>query len=319
MKRRSLFFSFIDVSAVLLLACGAAVLLARWHWLAELAVHFAAQYIVAGAILFPLLLGARRYILAVPVAAMTIWQMTLVYPLFAAVPTADYVGRSVTLAQFNVMYTNKEMDRLADWLKRGGNVYDIISLQELTPALASRLWEVERIYPYQLVVPSDDAYGYAVLSKYPFTSMSRRYSPDGLYPYGELEVEVAKGKVVHLFAVHTAAPVSAARARSRNEELAALAQAVRESESPYKIIIGDLNITPFSPYFRDLLATAELTSVAAGKGWHPTFAAQHHFRLLQIPIDHVLVSEGVHVVGYDVWQDSNGSDHKPVAVSVRFD
>jgi endonuclease/exonuclease/phosphatase (EEP) superfamily protein YafD len=79
------------------------------------------------------------------------------------------------------------------------------------------------------------------------------------------------------------------------------------------IVLGDLNTTSWSPYFRDLLADSGLADTRRGFGvlgsW-PDLPSP-----LRIPIDHCLVSDKVAVhdrrIGPPV-----GSDHRGVIVDL---
>ena len=78
-----------------------------------------------------------------------------------------------------------------------------------------------------------------------------------------------------------------------------------------KILLGDLNITPWSYFFGRLLRTANLRDPSVGIGFKTTWPVGQI--LLRIPIDHCLVSPEIAVedrrVGTDV-----GSDHFPLVV-----
>jgi endonuclease/exonuclease/phosphatase (EEP) superfamily protein YafD len=88
------------------------------------------------------------------------------------------------------------------------------------------------------------------------------------------------------------------------------------SGRPGTIVLGDFNLTPWSPRFRDALARSGLTPAGDYRLWPRTFPAMPAARLLfflsgGIPIDHVLVS-GDLGVSRVVRGPFIGSDHYPV-------
>jgi endonuclease/exonuclease/phosphatase (EEP) superfamily protein YafD len=106
------------------------------------------------------------------------------------------------------------------------------------------------------------------------------------------------------------APGSANR---RNEQLEALARHARATTSLPLVVVGDLNVSPFSPQFRHLLEEGRLRSAADGFGWQPTWPS---FLLpAGIQIDHALVSPAVTVKAFSRGP-FDGSDHRPIVVDV---
>jgi len=80
--------------------------------------------------------------------------------------------------------------------------------------------------------------------------------------------------------------------------------------------VGDLNSSSWSPAFRDLLRDAGLRDTRLGRGVQSTWPAW--LPMVQIPIDHALVSPGVRVHGRFVG-DRVGSDHLPVVLDFSVD
>ena len=79
------------------------------------------------------------------------------------------------------------------------------------------------------------------------------------------------------------------------------------------IVIGDLNLTPWSPRFRALLDDGGLGDSRVGFGHHATWPVW--FPLLLIPIDHVLADPEIKVYRREVGP-AVGSDHYPVLVEL---
>jgi endonuclease/exonuclease/phosphatase (EEP) superfamily protein YafD len=77
--------------------------------------------------------------------------------------------------------------------------------------------------------------------------------------------------------------------------------------------MGDLNATPFSPRFKNLLIDCGLRDSSLGFGITRTWHSE--IPLLGLPIDHILVSRDLAVISREVGPKV-GSDHRPVMVRV---
>jgi endonuclease/exonuclease/phosphatase (EEP) superfamily protein YafD len=101
-------------------------------------------------------------------------------------------------------------------------------------------------------------------------------------------------------------------ARLRNGQLRAIAARAKKSNAPV-IVLGDLNFTPWSPYFRELLRDGGLRNTSQGHGLHASWPAL--LPMGRIPLDHCLVSPEIRVSNKQVGPYI-GSDHLPVMVEV---
>jgi endonuclease/exonuclease/phosphatase (EEP) superfamily protein YafD len=101
--------------------------------------------------------------------------------------------------------------------------------------------------------------------------------------------------------------------RTRDRQLRAIGEHLRGLPGT-KLLVGDLNATPWSAPFRALLRGTGMRDARRGRGVHPTWPAGD--ALLRIPIDHVLVSPDVRVDAVRVGAPI-GSDHLPLTVDLR--
>jgi endonuclease/exonuclease/phosphatase (EEP) superfamily protein YafD len=120
---------------------------------------------------------------------------------------------------------------------------------------------------------------------------------------------------VTLLSVHLRAPMRPRLAAQRNRQLQILADLSTRVEGPL-VVAGDFNLTPFSPYFSDWLASTRLRDSRAEAGYSaswPTFLP-----LIGIPIDHCFVTDDFAVV--DLRRlPAFGSDHYPVLAHLRLE
>jgi endonuclease/exonuclease/phosphatase (EEP) superfamily protein YafD len=100
--------------------------------------------------------------------------------------------------------------------------------------------------------------------------------------------------------------------RARNDQLRALAHLAAGLEPP-KVLIGDFNLSPWSPFFPPLLKQAGLVNARDGFGILPTWPT--FFVPAMIPLDHCLVSPEARVTNIETGPDI-GSDHLPLIIDL---
>jgi endonuclease/exonuclease/phosphatase (EEP) superfamily protein YafD len=280
-------------------------------WPFELFTHFRAQYAAAAALIAVLLLLARR-----PGAAAVAGVLAVVHALpalqrsFADDPAAACGGPAFTVVTANLQYSNHDTSRFLDWLAT--NPADLVVLQEVTGAWATALSQVSA-YPQRELLVREDPYGIGVMSRWPLRSVERRdFAGDGLPSLsGGL---VIQGQPVRFLALHTHWPILPRLAASRDRSLDAAAALLRAGDGP-AAVLGDLNLTAYSPVFARFLEAAGLRDAVGEPRWAPTWMAR--FWPLALRIDHVLVTPGLCVEHIEVGP-SIGSDHRPLIARLRL-
>jgi len=281
----------------------------RWHWYLETMGHFRVQYLVLLLVcgtLFWLAARWRRALVTTGVAAV---NLAVVLPFYFVAPTANSTGVSMTAVAANVKFPNRQRGRLLHYVRQVDP--DWLALMEITPSWARTLQPLDESYPFCVKISRRGGFGMALYSRY-------RWSEARTIPLGDeadyclrVRTRVA-GRKWTLFVVHTASPSSAQRVASRNHQLSCLADLVKRESDPV-MIMGDLNITSWSPVFSDLLSSTGLRDSRRGWGVQPSWPCG--FPLFQIPIDHCLVSPEIAVLQRSLGADV-GSDHLPVFVEV---
>ncbi|HYQ92789.1 MAG TPA: endonuclease/exonuclease/phosphatase family protein [Candidatus Competibacteraceae bacterium] len=292
-----------------LIGASSAGFLARTGWLPELAAHFRVQYCLALTLL-AILLRQHRFATALFAFFALVNLIITLLPLYqgsypgnvaaAAVPQL----RALTL---NLHYTNQDYERVRQLI----NTYhpDVIVLQEITPRWLEELQRLRASYPYSLASPRSDPFGMALFSRLPWEQAEILHPGGSELPTLTAVID-ADGSPFTLLGVHPLPPSSPEWARLRNQQLAEIAQFVRANPRP-TLLLGDFNITPWSPYFTDLLQTAGLRDSARGYGLQPTWPS--FFPLLWLPIDHCLFSAGITIADRRIGPFV-GSDHYPLLV-----
>jgi endonuclease/exonuclease/phosphatase (EEP) superfamily protein YafD len=186
---------------------------------------------------------------------------------------------------------------------------DVVVLVEVTPGLADTLVALADEYPYREAFPRPDAGGLAILSRQPLDSVHR-------YPFGSWKraVLVARTRIgdraVTVVGMHPYSSRGPERSRIRAFQMRAVGRWVAARKEPV-LLLGDLNATPWSPVFGDLLRASGLRDARQGHGALPTYPAW--FPPLWLPLDHGLVSREFTLRDFRVGPYA-GSDHFPVVV-----
>jgi endonuclease/exonuclease/phosphatase (EEP) superfamily protein YafD len=100
-----------------------------------------------------------------------------------------------------------------------------------------------------------------------------------------------------------------ARQMRQLEQLAGIAATAAEP----LLVVGDFNLTPFSPRFANFLDAAGLRDALAGRG--PSITWPSYFPLLGIAIDHCLLGPDWDSIAHRR-QPNYGSDHYAIVVDL---
>ena len=284
------------------------------HWVAELFSHFRIYYLLALALLALIFLHTRHrllltltLLLAVPNAFYVVPYLT---PLIVGKSLAGPLEEHVSIASLNVNYDSDDYQLVLDYLE--SNPVDIVVIVEYTPAWESALAVLDSTYPYRIGASRDYPWGLAVFSKLPLASaeLLDLGIRDTVHARFVLDLD---GAPLEIFAVHLMVPTTREEAGMRNSQLATLAELMSTSKIP-RVLVGDLNITPFSPLFSDFLGAAGLVDARQPFGFHitwPTTALP-----VWIPIDHCLADPVVPI--HSVRRGPHfGSDHYPLEIVVQ--
>lgn len=305
----------------LLTAAGLLVCLAtlisfagRFWWGFELATHFRVQYTLALGGSTLILLALRQWSWSALFGVFALLNLVFFLPTFqeeaSATPAA---GNSPTLRALlvNVNAENRDFARLQGLIAAAQP--DLIVLLEATPWLLDQLRVLSQRYPHQVAEPSADPFGIALFSRHPFIQSQIVRFGDVLSPPAIMATLAAGPRPFTLIGVHPWPPVSADLAEGRNAQLRALATRVRQSQHPL-LVLGDLNLSPWSPWFSQLLADAGLRDSRRGRGLQPSWPVG--WWPLWIPIDHALFSAGIQIQQRAIGP-TIGSDHYPVIVDFQ--
>jgi endonuclease/exonuclease/phosphatase (EEP) superfamily protein YafD len=278
------------------------------HWLLEITTHFRPHY-AGGLLAFAVVYAcARRFRMAAAFAAFALLNIAVLLPRFEPRPPAPANAPSLKLLLANVHSDNRDYESLLRLIAR--EQPDIIALLEVNDTWLDAVATLEKSHPHFRKVPRSDNFGIAVYSRRPLDEARTAYLSAAEIPSIQATVTVGKNHPIHILATHPLPPGDAENVTLRNQQLAAIASWSAHSTTP-ALVIGDLNCTPWSPAFRQLLHDGSLQDT--GWGITPTWPVTPWF--LRIPLDHCLTTPSIltkeHRVGPDI-----GSDHFPIIVTV---
>lgn len=281
-------------------------------WISDLASHFQVQYFVGLLLLFLFACLRRLWLWLLPLGVALFLTGSACLPYFHLNPQKPVTTHLLRIMQINVLLKSKHYSKVAEAIRKYQP--DILSLQEVDALWLSKLSAELRQYPYHLQsIRSGRIYGLALYSKLPLQSPSVVYYQNSMRPSLQAEIEFQLTPIC-LVAMHPYSPGKYAGFWWRNQQLLAFAQQ-RHLLNEHLILIGDLNITPFSSHFQRFLEMTGLTDTRIGHGYLPTWHTA--FPAFSIPIDHILTSSRLKVSAFKAGPFV-GSDHFPLIADISI-
>jgi len=301
------------LALVTVATCTATVVgfLSRSWWFFELFSHFRVQYFFILLACGVIYLGSGRFRRGVIALAFSIINFTIVGNYQVETPVQASIqsrhGRTLRAVFVNVQYNNRAHAKLEPFIR--STDADLILLQEINEAWIASLKPLFKDYPYNKFRAAGNHGGIALLSRIPFEHAAIRIMGEVGLPTITARFGF-HGEQFTLVGTHTYSPASRRRAANRNRQLIEVGKFISDQEDAV-LLLGDLNITPWSPIFKDFLRSTGLRDSREGFGLQPTWPTW--FPPAWIPIDHGLVSLGLTV--HDRWVGPYiGSDHYPVVI-----
>jgi endonuclease/exonuclease/phosphatase (EEP) superfamily protein YafD len=285
-----------------------AAYLDRLWWVFELLAHFRVQYFVILSLMALVLTLMRRHRSALVCGAFAASNLFLVTPLYF--PSSTEVTASdprLRIALINVFTANDAYERTRALVREVDP--DLFLVLEVDRRWLAELDSLRNDYPHVLFEARSDNFGMALFSRIPFEEARTVILGEAGVP-SILARTVVGGQSLTILGTHPVPPGGREGARLRNEQLAAIPPYLAQFEGRV-LLLGDLNCTPWSSYFRQLAREAGLRNSASGWGLQPTWPCDL-FPLL-IPLDHCMYSRGVGILRHEVGA-AFGSDHYPLIV-----
>lgn len=287
---------------------------ARWHWALDLLSHFPVQIAAAVSVLLVILLGLRQWKAAILPALVVAVSVAQLVPLYWPARQPSYSGEVIHAVSANVLRSNQETGKFIEYIRTSRP--DFFLALEVDEIWLTELEPLHDDYPYRISHPGQGAFGIGLFSRVPIEDYQIIESAVAGVPMIRATL-VFDDRPLSFVGVHPLPPVKSGTATMRNGQLEEIAAMTAPLPNP-RLLLGDLNVTSWSPHFTDLLERTGLRDGRTGFGIQPTWPDLPEIAgLTRIPIDHTLVSDDVEVVARRVGPDV-GSDHLPVEIEFRI-
>jgi endonuclease/exonuclease/phosphatase (EEP) superfamily protein YafD len=280
------------------------------HWFFDLWTHFRFQYMVFFGLVALVFIAWRSWKVAGVAAALCLMNAGAVLPVYFGEVPAEATRPVARVLSINLLTSNTDYQAVRDLVER--EKPDILLLMEVNERWKKELADLETEFVDALWSTRSDNFGIALMSRRPCASLKEVVYVLGGVPSIEAVIDDPIHGAVRVIGTHPLPPVGSLYAGERNQQFDRIAESIAEDDRP-TILIGDLNCTPWSPYFSRLLERSGLRDSRQGFGNQPTWPTGRW--VLRIPIDHCLVSEHFVTTRRDVLP-SVGSDHFPLLVEV---
>jgi endonuclease/exonuclease/phosphatase (EEP) superfamily protein YafD len=305
------------IPALFLAAASIGAFFGEYVWWLDVLANFRPQFLIALLVSGTALMFSRYRNVAVGILFVAGINLAVIVPLYLGSPGDSRPDApTVEVMSYNLLSTNDQYAEVADFIRQ--NEPDLVLLHEASLPWETAMDSAGLDYEVVKARSEDLIFGTLVMVRRPSSDMS-------VVSFGFAESDPRSVEVVfqpdgwdiplHVLSSHPLAPTEAPRASLRDAQLEFAANWASSQSEPY-LVAGDLNATPWSWPFRNLLEVGRLRNSQIGFGVQPTFAANSN-PFFRVPIDHLVQSEGL-VVRERALGPAMGSDHFPVLVTLEL-
>lgn len=293
-----------------------------WNQGLEVLSHFYFQYAMLGLLLPPIFLLLKRYLSLLTALLLCAWNAYQILPWYLPAPPTgtqttapvqqDAQAPRLKILMSNILYENPQLDPLKALI--AVEKPDVVILQELHPRHLE-LMKSFKDYRYELSDSGVPHFGIGLWSRWPLATKQALQLGPAHVP--SLFVTLRLGnRSLQLLTTHPPPPVDRQAMHLRNAQFTALAGFLKAHPGS-QLLIGDLNLTPWSPYYRQLIDATGLRNARFGRGLLPSWRSDMPPGL-RIPIDQALYSPDIKVDDLRIGPEL-GSDHLPLLLSLSFE
>ena len=284
--------------------------LGRWHPVLELCAQFMPYWTLAALVIALALLALRAWRTFTVAALALALAAAKVLPIYIPPATQHPEGSIAPLrvTTLNVEYPVRNAAEVFTYVAKSGP--DIFTAQEITEDWIPKLSGLAEVYPHRIERHRPSNYGVILYSRYPMREVNVPVDCD-LDRHAIAAILNIRGTEVLIVAVH-AYQTRPLQSKKRIAQMQALANWL-ESVSLPKIVMGDFNVTPWSPHYDAFMAQTGLVSSRQGIGILPTYPTWA--KPIMLPLDHCFVSRDI-VVEHCARGTHVDSDHLPLEIGL---
>jgi len=305
----------VEAACALVIFCTLAGFFGGWFWILDIFDHWRLHYAV-GALLLGLMAwwtARHRWALGCLVAlVVNLFLSPDVWSFNRTIIAPNATENLIRAASINVFTSNRRYSDVVDLIHHENP--DVVLLLEVDALWMAELSGLQDRYKLIISRPRDDNFGIALYVRNDVEATAELFFPGNFgMPAVDAAIALQDGRHVRIMGVHASPPRNLSYYRDGCASLDEMAEKIAGANGP-AILLGDLNMTPWSKKFRRFVAKSGLSDSAAGHGYlatWPTLAS----RVLRIPLDHCLVSSDISVIRR--WTGPHvGSDHLPLFVDI---
>ncbi len=278
------------------------------YWLFDLFAHFREYYLIVFFFIFLIAFWYRlRFIVW---CTLVLFTVNLIPWLSLYIPPKNIkqvTENRVIIYAANVQTKNSQYGLVLKQIQDTNP--DVIILSEIDTKWIKGIEELYIKYPYFVVPQLTKKDEIIIMSKYPIENGSILHL--GKFGRASLTatVRIEESRITFI-ATHPLPPINKRLADYRDDQLVEVEKLVTKQKYP-TILIGDLNISPFSYPYRRLVNNTGLINCSQGFGLQRTW--QYNIFIFPIPLslDHCLYTKGIRVLESYIAKDI-GSDHRPI-------
>lgn len=310
------------VLAVLLALATLAAAGATLHWFAELFTHFRPHYSLFALLFAGIFLLLRTWRWSAFTVALAFWNgypvaQALLHDEPSVAPSLASSSRQFTVFHFNVGLHHEDPRRVATHLRRAKDL-DVVVLLEATDAFAAVLDDIKDVFPHQIRHLENSPFGIAVASRHLFDYGAISSEPSGTFAHVEATIRLpGRPTPLALYALHAPPPISGDMADERNRKFDYIAGKVSGQSATTPVVVGDFNLTPWSPYFQKFVSGSGLRAAHNPQRFDHTWPVTFNNAHLGLAIDHSFAHPSLPLVKRVIGPDL-GSDHMPVTVTFGY-
>ena len=250
--------------------------LGRLFWVFDLFSHFRVQYFQLFLVLIGISIWKRQNKRMVAFILLACLNYALVLPLYFGKPPAA-TERPARAMLMNLRAANGNTKKVLGAIQTADP--DLLLLEEVTPEWAAELSILN--YPYRVTKSQEGGFGILLLSKHPLSHTNVVFVGTAGVPTLVADVHLPQGEI-SVIGTHPVPPINSEFSKHRNNQLAALPGLVLEQKRPV-LLMGDLNVSPWSAHFGRLLKESGLKNSMKGFGFQPSWPSRNRF--LRIPLE----------------------------------
>ena len=280
----------------------------------ELTSHFRLQYLIVGfsCCIFFGLTRTKKLWLVVSIFCILV-NLAEIVPWYFPQPAiaAEISAQKLRIFQSNVLTGNRHYADVISLVRE--EKPDIAVFVEVTRSTwAKELAVLKDLLPYSFGNQESEQFGMVIYSKFSLENTELK-----IFSLGRKVVSTdirVQGKIISILAVHPSVPTRQKSFIDRNKQLAAIGEYAAQIKNPV-VVVGDFNVTMWSPFYKSMVKTGGLRNARSGFGILPTWPTNKP--LLYIPIDHCLVSKDIQVLNIRTGRKI-GSDHLPLITDLAI-